>query len=102
MPVDKHDALSDNFVGRGHRLLRIASVVGQDHFELLTEHAALGVDIGDRHLGAALHLFSDNGIRAGDRADHCNRNVLCVGDCAGQHKSRRQDDGSDEALHETS
>ena len=43
---------------------------------LLAEHAALGVDVLDRHLGAALHLLAEGGVLAGDRPDHGDRNVL--------------------------
>ena len=93
MPGDKDDLLADHVVGRRDRLLRIASVVGDDQVELLAEHAALGVDVGDRHLGAALHLLAERGIRAGDRPDHRDRDVLRVGDTAPPNaKRRRQND----------
>ena len=101
MPGDKDDLFPDYVVGCRHRLFRIASVIGDDQVEFLAEHPALGVDVGDRHLGAPLHLLAERGIRACDRPDHRNRHVLRVGDTGGQRKRRRQDDRMDQVFHET-
>ena len=90
MTGDKNHLFPDHVIGRRHRLLRVASVVGDDQFEFLAEHPALGIDVGDRHLGAALHLFANRGIRAGDRPDHRYRDVLGLGDACSQRQSCRQ------------
>ena len=102
MPGDKDGLFSDHVVCRRHRLLRIASVIGDDQVEFFAEHPTLGVDVGDRHLGAALHLLAERGVGTGDRPDHRNRHVLRVGCTGGHCKRRRQDDRTDQEFHETS
>ena len=52
MPGDQLDALADHLVGDRHRLLRIAGIVADLQHQLLAEHAAGLVDVGDRQLGA--------------------------------------------------
>ena len=69
MPGDEGDALAGELVGDRDRLLRIAGVVADFEHELLTEHAAGGVDVGDRLFGAGLHLLAERGILAGHRTD---------------------------------
>ena len=56
-----------HLVGDRDRLLRIAGVVADLEHQLLAEHAALGVDVLDRHLGAALHLLAESGVLTGHR-----------------------------------
>ena len=103
MPGDKDDLLADNVVGRGDRLLWIARVVRDNQIKLFAEHPALGVDVGDRHLGAALHLLAKRGIRAGDRPDHRDRDVLRIGDAGTEGKSADATEcRSNETFHETS
>ena len=91
MPGDKHDLLAGNVVGRRDRLFRVTRVIGEDQIELFAEHAALGVDVGDRHLGATRHLLPERGIRTGDRPDDRDRDILRVGEPRGRREYRRQD-----------
>ena len=63
------DLVGDHLVGDGRRLLGIAGIVADLQHELLAVHAAGGVDVLDRHLGAALHLLAEGGILAGHRPD---------------------------------
>ena len=62
MPDDEDHALADQLLGGGHRLLGIAEIVRRDEPHLLAEHAARGIDVGHRHLRAALHLLADPGV----------------------------------------
>jgi hypothetical protein len=50
------------FVGHPHRIARIGTVVARNHFELLAEHAALGVDLLDRHFPALLVGIEERGL----------------------------------------
>ena len=102
MPGDKNDLLPDHVVGRRDRLFRIARVVRDDQVEFLAEHPALGVDVGDRHLGAALHLLAERGIRAGERADHGDRDILRADGAGADYERRRHDDRSDQVFHNAS
>ena len=54
MPGDEDDAVARQLTGERHRLIGVAEVVAHDELDLLAEDAALGVEILDRHLGAAL------------------------------------------------
>ena len=81
--VDEHDALGGELVGDGHRLLRVAGVVGDGEREWLAVHTALGVDVLDRQLGPALHLLAERGVLAGDRPGNGDRDVgACRADTA--------------------
>ena len=62
MSSDEHHLLSDHVVRRSNRLLWIAGIVGDNKITLLSEHSTLGVDIGNRHFGAARHLLAQRGI----------------------------------------
>ena len=75
MTSDEGHALADQLVRHSHGLLRIAGVVAHDQFELLAVHAALGVEILDRQLGATLHLLTKRGVLTGDRTDDGDRDV---------------------------
>ena len=59
MAGDQRDPGPGHLVGDRHCLLRIAGVVADIEIELLAEHAAGGVDVLDRHLGAVLHLRAE-------------------------------------------
>ena len=75
MTVDEDHALGDEVVGDGNGLLRIAGVVADFELELLAEHAARSVDVGNRLLGASLELDAEGGVVAGDRTGGSNRDV---------------------------
>ena len=53
MPGHQHHALVDHLIGDRDRLLGIAGVVADPQGQLFAEHAALGIEVLDRHLGAA-------------------------------------------------
>ena len=64
MPGHEHDARVDHLVGDRDRLLRITGVVADlEGRQLLAKHAARGVEILDRHLGA-LHLIAEDRVLA--------------------------------------
>ena len=54
MPGDEDHAVADQLAGERHRLIGVAEVVAHDQLDTLAEDAALGVEIRDRHPGAAL------------------------------------------------
>ena len=58
------------------RLFRIAGVVADFEPQLSAEHAAGGVDVGHRLLGAVAHLPSESGLAAGHRTGRGDDNVL--------------------------
>ena len=59
--------LDDHLTGEAHRLVGIGLAVAREQFELAAEHAALGVDVGYRHLGALGDRHAVNCGRAGQR-----------------------------------
>ena len=67
MAGHEHDAGVDHLVGDRDRLLGIAGVVADLQDQLLAEHAAGGIDVLDRLLGALLHLLAERGVLAGHR-----------------------------------
>ena len=75
MSGDQLDALPGDLVGDCHRLLRIAGVVADFQHQLLAEHAAGLVDVGDRLLGARLELRAEGGVLAGHRPDDGDRYI---------------------------
>ena len=88
MAGDKGDALAGELVGDGDGLLGIAGVVTDLERELLAEHAASGVDVGNRLLRTRLHLGAESSILAGHRTDRRNGNVGAGG--ARKAHDRRQ------------
>ena len=84
--VDELDLLTDDEIGDGDRLFRIAGVVLDDDLDLAPVDAAGVVDRGGRGLRAPLHLFADRGDRAGHRSGDGDRDVLS----AGRRGQRRQ------------
>src|SRR5262249_20111484 len=63
---------------------RIAGVITDFQRELLAEHAALGVEIGDGLLCAVLHLLAESRVLSGHRTCGRNRDV-CVGSARERH-----------------
>ena len=61
----------DQLLSDAYRLARLGAVVARDHFELLAEHAAFGVDLLDGHFQALLVRIEERGKRlvAVDLAD---------------------------------
>ena len=75
MPGHEHDPVVDHLVGDRDRLLRIAGIVADLERQLLAEHAALGVEVLDRHLGAALHLIAEDRILSRHRSGGGDRDL---------------------------
>ena len=69
MPGHEYHTFGNQLVGNGHRLFRIAGIVADDQLDFLAQNAACGIDVLDRHFAAALELFAEGSILAGDRAD---------------------------------
>ena len=58
------DALARHqFIGDTNRIAGIRSIVARDHLELLAEHAALGIDLLDRHFPSLLVGIEKRGLR---------------------------------------
>ena len=72
------------------RLLRIAGVVADLQLELLAKHAARGVKIGDRLLGAVAHLPAEGGLPAGHRSGRGNRDILRIRRAGGEKRKKRE------------
>ena len=72
MAGDEDDAVAGQLARQRHRLIGVAEVVTDDQLDTLAEHAALGVEILDRQLGAALKAIAGPGIDAGHRGGHAN------------------------------
>jgi hypothetical protein len=72
---DDVDALGDQLVGGGHRLLARAIVVDFDQPDRLAEKTARRVQVGDRDPGAAVDRFAQPGIRAGIRGRQTDQDL---------------------------
>ena len=84
-------ALAHHVVGDSNRLLGIAGIVADAQLQLLAEHAASGVDIGNRLLRTRLHLGAEAGILTGHRTGGRHRDIG-FRDLPGQdQRSRCQD-----------
>ena len=68
MPGDEDHAIADQFASQCDRLIGIAEIIADDQLDVLPEHAAPGIEIRDRQLGAALMLLAEPSVRAGHRA----------------------------------
>jgi hypothetical protein len=90
MPGDEDNAVAYEFLGDGHRLVRIARVVGERQFNSLSKDTAVGVDIGDRHLGALLDLLTAEDVLSGKRT--CGR-YQNLGPGVGRANQRHSDGG---------
>jgi hypothetical protein len=75
MPGDEHDPVADQLAGEGHRLFGVAEVVAHDQLDILAEDAPLGVEIRDRHPGAAFKLLAAPSHRAGHRTGDGNSDL---------------------------
>ena len=75
MPGHENDVLVNHVVRDRDRLLRVAGIVADLELDLLAIDAALGVQVLDRHLGAALHLIAENGILAGHRSGRRDHHI---------------------------
>ena len=72
MSGDEYYAIADQFVGERHGLIGVAGVVADDQLDALAKYTALGVEISDRELGAALILLAEPGIGPGHVAGDCD------------------------------
>ena len=79
MSGDEDNTIADQFVRDCHGLLRVAGVVGDQQFNLLTEHAASRVYVGDGHLGAMLNLLTPENIRSSERTGSGNQDFCLCG-----------------------
>ena len=70
--------LDDQFAGKAHRLIGVRLAVARQQLELAAKHAASGVDLGHRHLGAFQDRFAVNRGRSrqGDRKPDLDR-LIC-------------------------
>ena len=82
MPGDQFHAATGHLVGDGDRLFRVARVVADKQLDLLAEHAALGVNVGDRLFGAGFHLGAEACVLSGHRADDRDLHVRLRHACA--------------------
>jgi hypothetical protein len=76
MARHERDFCAGNFFRHRARLLGIAGVVLDVQRQFLAEHAAGGVEIRHRHVGAVLHLPAECGFAARHRAGHGDGDVL--------------------------
>lgn len=93
MAGHEHHAAADELVGDGHRLTGVARVVADLQGELLAEHAAIGVDVGDRHLRTVAHLLAERGILAGHGSGGSDGDIGQSG--SGERCSDRERDASE-------
>ena len=70
------DAHAGEFFRDRARLLGIAGIVADLEPELSSEHAAGGIDVGDRLLGAVAHLPAEGRLAAGHRARGADHDVV--------------------------
>ena len=77
MPRDEHNTIADQFICYCHGLFRVAGVIGDQQFNLLTEHTTSRVYVRDSHLGALLNLFTPKNIRSGERTSGGDQD-LCM------------------------
>jgi hypothetical protein len=76
MPGHERHLHAGEFFADGTGLLWIAGVVADFQLELLAHHAAGGVDVGDRGVGAVLELGAERGVLAGHRSGDADGDVL--------------------------
>ena len=75
MPGDEYNAVADQLVGDRYGLSRVTGVVGKRQKNPLPEDAAVGIDIGDRHLGALLDLLTAEDVLSGKRTGGRDQNL---------------------------
>ena len=86
---DRHSSAGQLFRD-GARLLRIAGVVADLERQLLSKHAAGGIDVGDCLLGAVAHLSPEGRLAAGHRSGCGDRDILRVRRARGENRKERQ------------
>ena len=98
MSDDEDHPRTDQFLGGSDRLLGVAKVVRADEPDLLPQHAASGIDIGHGLRRAALQLFAEPGVLAGQRARHADQDFRSSGPAegGGQHDNGQ----GDQATHQ--
>ena len=75
MPDHENRSIADELLGCCDRLLRIAKVVCCDEANLLTEHAASGIDISNGHFRTTLQLLAGPGVCARHSPGDGNRDI---------------------------
>lgn len=73
MPDDEDCTVCVQLLGGRKRLPRIAEVVGHDQPNLLAEHTACGIDIGNGHLRTAPKLHAGPGELTAHRASDADQ-----------------------------
>ena len=76
MARDERDFRAGQLFRHRPGLLGIAGIIADFQGELLLEHPARGVDVGDELIGTVLHLSAECGFAARHRAGHGDGNVL--------------------------
>ena len=76
MPGHERHLGGGEFLGHGAGLFRIAGVIAELEHELAAEHAARRIEVGDRELGAVLHLRAERGFRPAQGTGEADGNVL--------------------------
>jgi hypothetical protein len=97
---DKDHTVTDQLLCGRDRLFGIAEVVRRDQLHLLAKHAAGGVDVGHRLRRAALHLLTEPGILAGQRARHADQYARPSGPA--ERDGKRDHDHGEQATHQHS
>jgi hypothetical protein len=82
-----------SFRAAGYGLLAVAVVIDAVDLDLLTEHAAVRIQLGNRELDTVLHLLAGESHLAGQRPGEADQDPR--GDIVGSHK-RREGDRSDQ------
>jgi hypothetical protein len=95
--ADDHiDAVGDELVGGSDSLLGVAVVVDHDRLDLLAEHAARLVQLGDCHFGAPFQFLAAPRQRPGHRRRHADqdcglgtqRRDECGGECDNEWRKK--------------
>ena len=87
MTVHEDDVAIDHGVGHRDGLLRVAGIVADFQLQLLAQHTAAGVDVGNGHFRTLADLVAGRRVLAGHRA----------GDGDGQVGQRRSGQGAEGA-----
>ena len=91
MPRHERQLHAGEFFGDRARLLGIAGIVALDELQLPAEHAARGIDVGDRLFGAVLELESEGRLAARHGAGDTDAELLLRRDrSAERHACRKR------------